>query len=241
MKFEFRERLGNADDNALLVGLRSKPINYEADELDRGGWHRDECRTRLPDERPGDPEPDGSFTLARRLIETYEAPVPSTVQGLYVAGSPLQGRDILLAARFHGLRLLMGVRITEVIDELRDDQQRAWGWTYETLQGHLERGRMTYEVVKQLDTGRVEFVIRATSQRAPTVDPLLRLGWSLFGRRTQLRFYQGCGERVCRLVTDIRAGRSSLPTPVVTDGLVRAPSDGRATDHKLTVRRNHPG
>lgn len=84
----------------------------------------------------------------------------------------------------------MGVRITDVVDtERAAGAERVWGWSYDTLQGHLERGRMTYEVVKHRNTGRVEFVLYGRSQPAE-LGRVLRLGWTAFGRRTQLRFYR---------------------------------------------------
>lgn len=100
---------------------------------------------------------------------------------------------------------------------------------------------MAYEVVKHLDSGRVEFVTHGVSQRAPTVGPVITLGWRVFGRRTQLRFYRGCGERVRRVVEDVLAGRREPPAPVVVDGLVHAPSDAEPQlRDQLALRREHP-
>lgn len=149
---------------------------------------------------------------------------------------------MLLEARFYGLHFSMGVRVTEVVDEVRDERTRVWGWSYQTLQGHLERGCMAYEVVKDLDSGRVEFVTHGISQRAPTMGPVLALGWRLFGRRMQLRFYRGCGARVQHIVEGVLAGRREAPGPVVLDGLVHAPSDAdpRARD-RVALRSEHPG
>lgn len=105
-----------------------------------------------------------------------------------------------------GLRFLMDVRVTEVIDTDRDDgAQRVWGWSYDTLQGHLERGRMTYEVVKHLPTGQVEFILRGRSQRAD-LGAVLRLGWAMFGRAMQLRFFRRCGQQLAGLVARAAAG-----------------------------------
>lgn len=58
---------------------------------------------------------------------------------------------MLLEGRFFGLRFYLGVRITGVIDEERDAGDgpvRVWGWWYQTLQGHLEQGRLSYEVCR---------------------------------------------------------------------------------------------
>jgi len=233
---------GWGDPAALLDDLAGRKVNFGPEELDCGEWHRDTRRTPLPAEQPGDPEPHGSWETARRLVEAYEAAEPRIIRGVYRAGASLCGRDMLLEGRFHGLHFHMGVRVTEVLDETRDGQDRVWGWTYETLEGHLERGRMTYEVVKHTDTGAVEFVTRGVSQRSPALGPVVGLGWRLFGRRTQLRFYDGCGARMRRIVGDVVAGRAPLPTPVVVAGLVHAPSDAQPLRRdRLAVRRTNPG
>lgn len=232
---------GWGDPAGLLADLAGRRVNFRPEELDDRGWHDDTRRTGLPPERPGDPEPNGSWAIARRLVEAYEAAEPSIIRGVYRADAPLCGRDMLLEGRFHGLRFHMGVRITDVVDETRD-AVRVWGWSYETLEGHLERGRMTYEVVKHTDTGAVEFVTRGVSQRSPGLGPVVELGWRLFGRRTQLRFYEGCGVRMQRIVSDAVAGRAPLPSPTVVNGLVHAPSDAQPRRRdRLAVRRTHPG
>jgi hypothetical protein len=53
---------------------------------------------------------------------------------------------MLLEARFFGLRFYVGVRVTGVIDEERatgDGPAQVWGWCYQTLEGHLEQGRLS--------------------------------------------------------------------------------------------------
>ncbi|HET8601641.1 MAG TPA: DUF1990 family protein [Segeticoccus sp.] len=242
MRASYGNWFGSVDHRAALYDLSDREVNYRPEEVDEVSWHRDEHRTRLPDEPPGDPRPGGSWELTRRLIEMYEPPMPSIIRGLYRADVPLLGRDMLLEGRFYGLHFSMGVRVTEVVDEVRDDGTRVWGWSYQTLQGHLERGCMAYEVVKHLDSGGVEFLTHGVSQRAPTTGPVISLGWHLFGRRTQLRFYRGCGARVQRIMEGVLAGRLELPTPVVVDGLVHAPSDARTRSRdRLAVRSEHPG
>jgi hypothetical protein len=119
-----------------------------------------------------------------------------------------------------------------------------WGWAYQTLEHHLERGKVTYEVIKHLDSGQVEFVASCQSQRSPTVGPILRLGWLLFGRRAQLRFYRRCGQRLHELV---RASLTGTPIPAAArspleiDDLVLVPSgvEPHPLD-RLTIRQHNP-
>ncbi|MDF1606080.1 DUF1990 family protein [Nocardioides sp. YIM 152315] len=225
-----------------LESIASSEVNYGGGEVDPGSWQHDVLRADLPSEGPGEPEPRGYWETACRLVEAYEFADPRLIRAVYREGSPLHGRDMLLEGRYAFQRFYFGVRVTDVIDEQRGDGLRVWGWAYETLRGHLERGRMSYEVVKHQDTGAVELVIRAVSQGAPTLGPLTRLGWATFGTHVQHRFYRACGERL-RILTTERHGR---PDPVgvrrTADGLVLAPSDAisRWWD-RFAVRRHEPG
>jgi uncharacterized protein (UPF0548 family) len=231
--------LTRRDHAAALRQLAGRPVNFTEDELGGPGWHHDEVRHDLGVESPGDPEPGGCWELACRLVRDYEFAAPEIIRAVYRRSAPLLGRDMLLEGRFLGLRFLMGVRVTEVVDtDRRDGGERVWGWAYDTLQGHLERGRMIYEVVKHRPSGRVEFVLRGRSQPAD-LGPVLRLGWSVFGRRTQLRFYRRCGEQLARLVS--QAG-TAPPAQQSDDDLVLAPSGVRPHPLDfLTATHHQPG
>lgn len=234
---------GRLDAARAWRDLAEAGINYSAAEVHRPAWNIDVHRTALPAERPGPPEPGGSWELAATLVRDYEFSPPEIVRALYDPADPLLGRDMLLEARFHGMHFYCGVRVTEVVDETQENGQRRWGWGYETLDGHLERGKVTYEAVKHQDTGHVEFVVSSHSQGAPTLDRVTRLGWRLFGRRTQLRFYRRCAERLQQFVAAGLRGELPPPSPPLTVGnLVFAPSDARAGRlDALAVHRAAPG
>jgi uncharacterized protein (UPF0548 family) len=144
-------------------------------------------------------------------MRDYEFADPNIVRAVYRRDSPLAGRDMLLEVRFWGLRFRFGVRVGGVIDETRDvdgRQVRVWGWNYATLQGHLEMGQMDYEVWKWLDTGAVEFRIHVVSRASRIGNPLIRLGFRLFGRREQVRF----AKRTCERMACLVAGDRSVPS-----------------------------
>jgi uncharacterized protein (UPF0548 family) len=95
------------------------------------------------------------------------------------------------------------VRVSGVTDEVRSvgaREVRVWGWSYATLQGHLETGQMDYEVWKWLDTGAVEFRIHVVSRASRIGNPIIQLGLRLFGRREQVRFAKRACERMASLV-----------------------------------------
>jgi hypothetical protein len=100
------------------------------------------------------------------------------------------------------LRFYVGVRVGDVYESTQEVDGRevhVFGWLYRTLEGHFERGQMHYEVWKWLDTGDVEFRLRAVSQAATSGPLILRTGFRLVGRTNQLRFYRQICRRVRRL------------------------------------------
>lgn len=231
--------LAGVDHVAALEELRLRQVNYAAEEVRAPEWNFDAHRHQLGTERPGPPEPGGIWETACRLVGDYEFSSPERIRAIYSGDSPLLGRDLLLEGRFYGLRFHMGVRVTSVVDEV--EPQRAWGWAYETLEGHLERGKMGYQVVKHPASGRVEFLVEGYSQLSPAVRPLLSFGWAMFGRRTQLGFYRRCGARLARLVREDQDGRGPVRAHR-SDGVVLAPSD--AVPHRSDAfgpRVGHPG
>ena len=250
-----RERLlGRIDDAAALDGLSGLRINYDPAhapdsglEAADGHWHVDSGTTQLGREEPGSPEDGGLWETACRLVGQYEFADARILRGVYRPGSALLGRNLLLEGRFFALRFYFGVRITGVIDEERDaggdaGPVRVWGWCYQTLQGHLEQGRLSYEVIKNLTTGLVTFRVAGYSRRAPIANPVIRLGFLLFGRWTQQRFYRNIQVRMADLVRAAQRGRP-LPSPLVRpDGIALAPSGVRP--HPLELLAHgwlHPG
>jgi uncharacterized protein (UPF0548 family) len=186
----------SARKRRALAALDHTRLNFDRSRRNEftsaNGWHVDELQQQLPAEQPGPPALAGPWNIARRLMRGYEFADPSIVRAFYDPETPLEGRNMLLELRFWGLRFPVGVRVVDVFEKaqtVRGRRSQVWGWTYGTLEGHLERGEMSWEVRKWLDTGAVEFRIHAYSQRAQIRNPLVRIGFIIFGRREQERFY----------------------------------------------------
>ncbi|WP_253889557.1 DUF1990 family protein [Actinokineospora diospyrosa] len=217
-----------SDPEMLLAELVGRRINYAVAEVGPG-WYRDDHRRILGYEEVGPPIPGGLFTRAVELVRGYEFAPPELIRGYFRQGSLLLGRDMVLEGCFCGVRFLMGVRVTAVLDSV-DAQVSRWGWAYETLDGHLERGRVDYEVGKDHVTGAVEFRAHSYSRPSHEAHPILRFGWAIFGRRVQLRFYRRVGEQMAALTADrpitvaptVQA-RLSRPGLTIIDGGRRTP------------------
>jgi uncharacterized protein (UPF0548 family) len=244
--------LGQIDEAGALDELSRLRINYDLAHAPENGfqaaeghWHVDSGTTRLGREGPGPPEHGGLWEAACHLVGEYEFADARILRGVYRRNSALLGRNMLLEGRFFGLRFYFGVRVTGVIDEERDagdGPERVWGWCYQTLEGHLEQGRLSYEVIKHLTTGQVAFRVAGYSRPAPIGNPVVRLGFALFGRRTQQRFYRNIQVRITDLVGGAQRGRP-LPSPAVrADGIVLAPSGARPHPlERLAYGWTHPG
>jgi hypothetical protein len=115
------------DEGAALDRLAKLRINYDPAKSPEDGavavdghWHVDSGTTVLGQERPGPPEDGGVWATACRLAGEYEFADARILRGAYRPGGDLLGRNMLLEARFFGLRFYVGVRVTGVIDEERD-------------------------------------------------------------------------------------------------------------------------
>lgn len=239
--------LSHPDAKKALDDLHDKGLNFDLSRRDQftpeNGWYIDDFRQPLPPEPPGATLPDGSWEVARQLIRDYEFADPNIIRAVYYPDAPLEKRDMLLEAKFYGLRFYLGVRIGGVNDEtrrVRGRDVRVWGWNYRTLQGHLEMGQMDYEVWKWQDTGEVEFRIDAFSRPANIHNPIIKLGFRMFGRRMQLKFARRACQRMQRLTRAGLARQARHEGVRRTSGnLAVAPASADRPLHNRLERHRH--
>lgn len=190
-----------------LAGLEDRPLNYDPDTVDLSdpgpGWNIDDRFQALTGESPGPPEPEGSFEIATRLIRGYEFADPSLVRAYYDPQAPLQGRTMLLQLRALNLiGVFVGVRVTAVYEEDRRHEGRVvhvFGWNYRTLEGHVERGQMDWEVWKWPDSGEVAFHVRAVSRPASIANPIIRIGFFVLRGHERAVFLSSTDRRMREL------------------------------------------
>jgi uncharacterized protein (UPF0548 family) len=195
------------DPHAKLADLRRRDLNFDLSTLRAGdpAWRIDEYRQMLPSESPGRPLRGGSWDTARAICADYGFVDDSLVHAIYDPEDPLEDRTMLLEVHFWGLLIYAPVRVHEVFDGARSHdgkEARVWGWNYGTLEGHFEMGQIDYEVWKWLESGEVEFRINAISKAAPIPNPVLRIGFALFGRRKQVQFAQRACNRMALLTSE---------------------------------------
>jgi uncharacterized protein (UPF0548 family) len=219
-------------------------LNFEPQPLERytpeRGWHADGLSQRLPGEAPGAPVPGGAWEIARRLVTEYRMADPAIVRAAWDPAAPLLGREMDLELRLYRLLSVhAGVRVTHVWDEdrlLDGRAARVFGYEYATLRGHVELGRMDYEVYKWRDDGSVEFRLHAHSRPSGEGRPWVRLGFRLFGRREQVRFYLRCCERIAVLTARELGLPEAPPPPAVRLAPADAPDTAELSE-RLVPRR----
>jgi hypothetical protein len=77
-------------------------------------------------------------------------------------------------------------------------------------------GQMDYEVRKWLDSGQVEFRIHAFSRPAHIPNPVIRLGFRVFGRRVQCRFARHACARMARMTAAAVTAAAASGDPRIT-------------------------
>lgn len=214
------------ETKAIDEGLRARLREIEALEssidltkrdeyLTAKGWNVDAREIALPNESPGPPEPDGSFAAAVDILKAYSFTPQRLITGRFDPATPLEKRSMLLSARFLWIRLELGVRINRVLDLTREGRtgtEQVWGYSYHTLAGHLERGEITFEVVKVFETGAMAFRIHSFSQTGHIPSWFYRLGFRIVGRYLQKRFAEQSLENMQAQVVARVGGREPVST-----------------------------
>jgi uncharacterized protein (UPF0548 family) len=229
-----------------LRRLRDAPVNYDPSALDLNhppaNWVVDDRCQPLASEPSGEPIPEGSWETAKRLISGYEFADPSMVRAHYERGAPLEDRVMVLELRALGvLTVHVGVRVVEVYDEVREfDGRRArvFGWAYRTLKGHVEQGQMDWMVWKWLDSGVVEFRVRAVSRPAPIRNPVIRIGFLLVRGHERRVFLDSTDRRMLQLTAlALESGASSDAVRDASSELTVRRSERSDPGHERLARR----
>lgn len=204
MKVEWRWNRGWFEDEleGVLARARHGSNNFSvpAERMNpEHGWNHVHSEATIAQEPLGGPVAEGAFFRARRSLELLEFSDPRVVVGHFDEREPLLGRTVLLELRPIGLRFLCPVRIAAVLDE-QDGYQTRFGFSFETLDGHVESGREWFTLTKNHDTGEVRFRIEAFWRAGQFPNWWSYLGFQLMGRRYQRAWHLLAHERLRALV-----------------------------------------
>jgi uncharacterized protein (UPF0548 family) len=184
-----------------LDELRDARPNY--DELPERmipehGWTVDGTDQSLGYEPPGPPPTDGLFARAKQALINYDFSDPRIVIGHFDPRAPLQNRDVLLEIKWSWLRFLAGVRVHTVRDE-GDEHRTSFGFRYDTLEGHFERGFEWFLLSKNHTSGQVRFRIEARWRMGDFPTWWSRLGFLVVGGASRARWRRRAVTRLRRL------------------------------------------
>src|SRR5262249_50771779 len=152
--WRFGRGWSEAEMQAYLAELADRPVNFEVppeEMTQENGWTVDGAETEIGRGSPGPPVTDGVFERARQGVIHYDFSNPRIVEGHFDPQAPLPEWNMLLEIQALGMRYLGGVRVHSVRDE-RDAQRTLFGFRYDTLRGHIERGFEWFLLTKEHET-----------------------------------------------------------------------------------------
>jgi uncharacterized protein (UPF0548 family) len=187
---------------ANLAALSALGVNFRtplAQMTRENGWTVDGTEERLGSETPGPPEPNGPFARARQGLINYDFSDPRIVVSHFDPQAPFVGRNMLLEFKVLGFRFLNGVRVQEVRDESSPDVT-TFGFRYDTLEGHIEKGFEWFLLTKQHASGELGFKIEAHWRLGDFPNAWSRLGFRLFGEHYRALWRRRAPERLRQLI-----------------------------------------
>ena len=182
---------------------QKQPVNFDVplDQItEENGWTTDGVKSIIGQEAPGPPVEGGHFLRCREALINYEFSDPQIAQGHFDASSEFVGRTLLLEIKVWGLRFLSGVRVHSVRDESGDDKT-IFGFRYDTLEGHIERGFEWFLLEKNHASGEISFQIEARWRLGDFPNWWSKIGFKLIGERYRERWRRAALERLAKLAT----------------------------------------
>lgn len=148
---------------------------------------------------PGTTPSEAFFDRGRQALTRYAFSDPAIVEAHFPPSAPLQGRRMLLELKVPLLRYLCGVVVGRVLDT-NDDGIRTFGFRYDTLEGHVERGSEWFLLEQDGASGVLRLRIEATWQPGDFPNWWSRVGFALVGRRYQRKWHRRAHERMAAMV-----------------------------------------
>ena len=177
---------------ARLERLSAASRNFDADEAAMtgdNGWHHYHSEAVIANELGENVR----FERASVGLANYRFSDPGIVVAHFDPAGPLLNRRVLLEIKCLGLRYLAGALVTEVRDE-----GHVYGFRYDTLEGHIERGREWFLLTKT-ERGDIRFRIEARWQRGDLPNWWSRAGFMILSGYYQRRWHRQAHRRLSLL------------------------------------------
>lgn len=175
-----------------LDALGVKPRNFQAVEADMAGdrgWHHYQSDAVISS--GGDV--DARFARAKTALAAYAFSDPAIVTAHFDPAAPLRLRRLLLEIKVCGLRYLCPTVVSLVRDEAN-----AFGFRYDTLEGHIERG-VEWFLLTKAENGDIRFRIEARWMRGEFPNWWSRIGFILLAGYYQRRWHRHAHQRMSLL------------------------------------------
>jgi uncharacterized protein (UPF0548 family) len=193
---ELKERLGHV---LTLERNFDTPIDEMSLET---GWNHYYSQAVVGSEAPGPPVGDGPFERGQKAVANYWFSDPQIVIGHFDPHMPLHGRPMLLEMRaMRMLRYLGGVVVAETRWD-QDEEETVFGFRYDTLEGHIERGYEWFLLTKDHASGKIRFRIEAYWKPGQFPNLWSRIGFRVAGPHYQRKWHQEAHAILSRLMRD---------------------------------------
>ena len=150
------------------------------------GWHHYHSEAVIATLAAGEPR----FERARVALANYEFSDPEIVRAHFDPASPLLGRRLLLEIRALGIHYLCPAMVSRVREE-----PDAFGFRYDTLEGHIERGVEWFLLTKN-ERGEIRFRIEARWQRGQFPNWWSRVGFMALAGHYQRKWHRRAHQRL---------------------------------------------
>jgi uncharacterized protein (UPF0548 family) len=172
-----------------LAGVRRNFDAPEEEMTGEHGWHHYHSEALIASE----PDGDAYFARARVALASYQFSDPGIVVAHFDPAVPLLLRPLLLEIKVLGLHYLCPVVISNIRDE-----RTVFGFRYDTLQGHIERG-VEWFLLTRNEQGDIRFRIEARWQRGQLPNWWSRVGFMLLAGFYQRRWHRRAHRRLSLL------------------------------------------
>lgn len=149
------------------------------------GWQHYYSEAVVGRTTPGAPGEEGAFARGRKAVERYAFSDARIVRAHFPLDEPLLGRRLLLEMKALRILHFLGPVVVGAVRDETENGRSVFGFRYDTLEGHIERGAEWFLLVKDHASGEIRFRIQAAWRPGQFPNRWSQLGFALVGR-----FYQ---------------------------------------------------